>query len=83
MKSSSSIRKYSCSAPTVEVILVEAVSPKIVAISCGKDNKYGLPDEEVLDIYEKNGITYYRTDERGSLVFSSDGAKVTLKSTTK
>lgn len=62
---------------------IKAVSPKIVSISCGKDNKYGLPDEEVLDIYEKNGVTYYRTDERGSLVFTSDGANITLKSTSK
>ena len=62
---------------------IKTVSPKIVAISCGKDNKYGLPDEEVLDIYDKNDIEYYRTDKRGSLVFTSDGATVELKSTSK
>ncbi len=62
---------------------MKAVSPKIVAVSVGEGNKYGLPDEEVLDIYEKNGVTYYRTDERGSLVFTSDGAQITLKSTSK
>lgn len=56
---------------------IDALSPDIVAISVGKDNKYGLPDEDVLEIYENEKAEIYRTDEMGSLVFVSDGKTIT------
>jgi beta-lactamase superfamily II metal-dependent hydrolase len=31
---------------------IAALSPDIVAISCGVNNSYGLPDKEVLELYE-------------------------------
>ena len=56
---------------------ISALSPEIVAISCGVNNSYGLPDREVLEIYESFGAECHRTDKEGSMVFISDGARIT------
>jgi competence protein ComEC len=58
---------------------IKAVSPDIVAVSCGKDNKYGHPTEEALAAYASVGATVYRTDELGTIVFTSDGTTITKK----
>jgi len=55
-------------------------SPDIAIISVGKDNSYGLPDEEVLQGLADVGTKVYRTDENGTIVLESDGSTVTLKS---
>lgn len=54
------------------------VSPNIAVISCGKNNKYGHPSEEVIKSLEKRNIEYYRTDTAGNIVFTctSQGYKV-------
>jgi len=56
---------------------ISVLSPEIVAISCGVNNSYGLPDREVLEIYESFGAECHRTDKEGSMVFISDGARIT------
>ncbi len=58
---------------------IKAVAPEIVAVSCGKDNKYGHPTAEALAAYASVGATVYRTDELGTIVFTSDGVTVTKK----
>ena len=58
---------------------IKAVSPRIVAVSCGKDNKYGHPTNEALEAYASVGATVYRTDELGTIVFTSDGTTITKK----
>ncbi len=58
---------------------VRAVSPEIVAVSCGKDNKYGHPAPEALASFADVGATVYRTDELGTLIFTCDGKTVTKK----
>ncbi len=58
---------------------LDAVNPTVAVISCGKDNKYGHPKQETLDKLEKKGITVYRTDKLGSVVFSSDGKTLTYR----
>jgi len=55
-------------------------SPDIAIISVGKDNSYGLPDEEVLQGLTDVGATIYRTDENGTIVLESDGSTITVKS---
>lgn len=56
-----------------------AVTPKIVAISCGAGNKYGHPHAETLERFSEIGATVYRTDLEGTLVFASDGTNITKK----
>ena len=60
---------------------LKAVQPAYAVISVGKDNDYGLPDEESLKKLSENKIKYYRTDELGSIVASSDGTDITWKYT--
>ncbi|MBQ8510359.1 MAG: MBL fold metallo-hydrolase [Clostridia bacterium] len=56
-----------------------AVSPTMVAISCGYDNDYGHPHREVLNRLADHGITeenILRTDKSGTVVVASDGYTV-------
>ena len=55
---------------------LRAVSPKLIAISCGEGNKYGHPIPDILDSFEALGITVYRTDLAGDLVFLCDGESI-------
>jgi competence protein ComEC len=49
-------------------VFVEKILPKIGIISCGKDNRYGHPHEEVLEVMEES--TIFRTDQHGMIQFS-------------
>ena len=60
-----------------------AVDPSIAVISCGEDNKYGHPHDEIRDKLAKEKITVYRTDLHGSIVFRTDGERFELVSTEK
>ena len=57
---------------------LDAVSPQIAIISCGVDNDYGHPHQEIIERLEKGNITYYRTDELGTilLVIYKNGYKI-------
>ena len=52
------------------------VNPSIGVISCGKNNKYGHPHKEVMNLLEKYNIIIFRTDKQGSIVLYSDGYKI-------
>ncbi|EHK2326870.1 MBL fold metallo-hydrolase [Clostridium perfringens] len=55
---------------------IEAVSPKYGIISCAKDNKYGHPHRETLDIIKKYNIKTFRTDRDGEIILTSDGKSI-------
>jgi competence protein ComEC len=57
-------------------IFLDAVDPAFAVISCGEDNQYGHPDEELLSRLIKRNITIYRTDEDGSVTLLLDGINV-------
>ena len=50
--------------------------PKLAVISCGRNNEYGHPHEEVLSRLKDAGVTVYRTDLEGTVVIVSDGENV-------
>ena len=52
------------------------VNPSICVISVGKDNSYGHPHKETLDLINKNNLTVYRTDKDGNIVLISDGTNI-------
>lgn len=66
---------HGSSTSTSEAFL-NAVDPKIATISCGLDNKYGHPHSETVQKLEAKGITYYRTDKLGPIVFECDGTEI-------
>ncbi len=46
---------------------IEEVSPKIAVISCGENNSYGHPHQEVLESLEECDSAVYRTDLGGQI----------------
>ena len=57
------------------------VKPSQVVISAGVENQYGHPHAEVVArLEETSGVTeIYRTGQRGSIEFSSDGRRLWVK----
>ncbi|MCX6090011.1 MAG: hypothetical protein NTX88_06550 [Candidatus Atribacteria bacterium] len=41
---------------------IQAVSPQIAVIFCGKGNSYGHPHQETIDALLSAGVQIYRTD---------------------
>jgi competence protein ComEC len=57
------------------------VNPHIAVISVGKDNTFGLPNQEVVDrLEQKLGLeNVYRTDEHGRIEFITNGQRLWLR----
>lgn len=55
--------------------LLDAVSPRFAAISCGYGNNFGHPARSVEDALSERGINIGRTDREGTLVYCSDGER--------
>ena len=53
---------YSTSEP-----FLQAVSPAIAVISCGRNNSYGHPAGRVTDLLEEKGVRIFRTDIMGAV----------------
>jgi len=53
------------------------VNPKIVVISSGKNNQYGHPHKEVIDILKKFDVKIVNTADFGTIIFKSDGVSFT------
>lgn len=58
---------------------IKAVKPKYAIISVGEGNRYGHPDMAALDIFQENNAEIWRTDEKGTIVVTSDGRNITVK----
>lgn len=58
--------------------LIERVLPQIAVISAGRNNSYGHPHQEVLDILETYGIRVLRTDQHGDIKIISDGKNINV-----
>lgn len=54
------------------------VDPDYGVISCGKDNDYGHPHKEILDMLKERNIEALRTDRLGTIVAVSDGIKISF-----
>lgn len=55
------------------------VRPSVCLISCGRENAYGHPHEELLERLEKAGCGVYRTDLCGALTVVSNGKKYKIQ----
>jgi beta-lactamase superfamily II metal-dependent hydrolase len=58
------------------VPFLNRVRPKIVVISCGRDNVYHDPHPDVLMRYFRRGTRVLRTDMNGSINITTDGSHV-------
>ena len=52
---------------------IQTVNPKYAVISVGKDNDYGHPHQQTLTTLNSLKIETHRTDEEGTILFTSDG----------
>jgi competence protein ComEC len=52
---------------------IDAITPRVVLISCGRGNPYGHPLPSVLDRYRAAGATVLRTDRDGQIEVITDG----------
>lgn len=52
---------------------VHAVSPELVLVSVGRDNRYGHPHEEALERFQREKGRVLRTDQQGAISILSDG----------
>jgi len=59
-------------------MLVKALNPQVAVISNGKNNVYGHPHKEILDLLGKYNVKVLRTDEIGDVKFVTDGNKYWL-----
>ena len=63
---------------TNETIL-EKISPQVAIISAGVNNQYGHPHQEVLNLLQQNNIKTYRTDQDGTIIVTTDGVNLGVK----
>ncbi len=57
-------------------VFLREVMPKYAIISCGKDNSYGHPTEDVLSRLRDADVKLFRTDMQGDIIATSDGKHV-------
>jgi len=55
------------------------VRPELGVLFVGKDNPYGHPHQETLDLLKESGVTVYRTDRDGTVVVRTDGMSYSVK----
>lgn len=58
---------------------LRTVMPSFAVISCGKDNSYGHPHQNILERYVQAQATVLRTDRGGTVCISTDGEEITVK----
>ncbi|MEW6608811.1 MAG: MBL fold metallo-hydrolase, partial [bacterium] len=58
---------------------ITEVNPEIGIIQVGRDNRFNLPNKEVIADYEKIGTKIYQTDIHGAVTVKTDGEKIWVK----
>ncbi len=57
---------------------LDKVDPKYAVISVGEGNKYEHPHSATMQVMKERAIPLYRTDEQGSIVFTTDGKTISV-----
>lgn len=58
---------------------LDAIDPSVAVVSSGKNNSYGHPAPEALEMLNQRGIKILRTDEMGDVEIVSDGKRWWIK----
>ena len=59
--------------------LIDVIRPGLSLISCGINNRYGHPKQEVVDRLEESGSSIYRTDISGAISLEIKGGRIFAK----
>ena len=57
---------------------IEQVNPNYAVIMVGKNNRYGLPKENIIKRLENIGAKIYRTDQLGTIEMVSNGKEISV-----
>lgn len=63
------------SATSTSSTFLTMIHPKVALISCGKNNMYGHPNEEVIERLQSYGVHIYRSDKTGMVSIVNYGGK--------
>ncbi len=58
---------------------LQAVAPRLAVISCGRNNDFGHPHRETLQLLKDQGVNYRRTDENGTVTVYGNGKDLYIK----
>jgi competence protein ComEC len=58
---------------------LSAVNPSVIVICIGENNRYNFPNPIILQRYNEQGATLYRTDTHGAIEITSDGQGFSVK----
>jgi competence protein ComEC len=58
---------------------LDLVRPRIVVVSVGRGNLFGVPNQEILERYEHIGARVLRTDEDGAVEIAASGEGITVR----
>lgn len=59
--------------------MLQAANPQLAVISVGRNNQYGHPDQETLDLLERQNVRILRTDQKGEIEIVTDGKSWSVK----
>ncbi|MEI6668068.1 MAG: DNA internalization-related competence protein ComEC/Rec2 [Acidobacteriota bacterium] len=68
------------SASSSSPALLQAISPQVVVISVGRNNRFGHPGRSVVERYRAMGASVFRTDQDGAVTIETDGASAEISS---
>lgn len=60
-------------------MMLDLARPKLAIISDGKNNKFGHPNKETLDLLDQSGVKVLRTDQSGDVEVITDGKSWSYK----
>ena len=61
---------HHCSRSATSDMFLSEIFPSIAICSCGKDNAFGHPHSETIDIFKKYNVQHLVTYEEGNIVFT-------------
>lgn len=59
--------------------LLQEISPRVALISVGKENRYGHPSDEALDVLDDSRVEILRTDELSDITCSISGDTILVE----
>jgi len=61
---------HHCSRSATSDMFLSEIFPSIAICSCGKDNTFGHPHSETINILKKHNVQYLETRQEGNIVFT-------------
>ncbi len=55
------------------------LAPSLALVSVGENNRYGHPNEEVIDMLEQAGAAVLRTDQSGDVICKLDATRISVQ----